>query len=72
MRDVQMPDAALKSWAALNEALKKADEGRCLRLLKLERGGKRRQQFMLRIQSRLNRVRAYHERLRIFEEADPT
>lgn len=54
--------AALRSWNALNDALRKADEATCEALLKEELKGKRRKQFIKRIHSRLNKARADRER----------
>lgn len=54
---------ALRTWKALNEAiLKLDDEAQVRALLAEEKAGRRRKQFMLRIHSRLNRIRADHER----------
>lgn len=58
-------EPVLKTWIALNNVIRKADEAECLRLLQAERSGRRRQQFMLRIHSRLNRVRRERERREI-------
>ena len=55
---MDMPD----TWVGLNDRLMTADEATCVALLELERAGKARRQFMLRIHSRLNKVRADHER----------
>jgi hypothetical protein len=55
-------DPCLTTWLALNEALRTADERLCQRLLKVERAGRKRQQFLKRIHSRLNKVRAERER----------
>jgi hypothetical protein len=52
----------LKTWKNLNDALRNADEQTCDKLLKLEQGGRRRQQYLLRIHSRLNKARADRER----------
>jgi len=59
---------ALDSWADLNKFLLDADEGECVQLSSEERRGRRRQQFLLRIHSRFNKVRAENERLRIKED----
>ncbi len=59
------PLVELSTWIALNDALRKADEETCHRLLQAELKGKRRQQFIRRIHSRLNKVRADHERERL-------
>lgn len=50
------------SWRDLNAAMTQADEAACLSLLKEEKRGKRRLQYLLRIHSRLNKVRADRER----------
>lgn len=53
---------ALKTWVGLNNLLRTADELLCRKLLKEEAGGKSRKQFLRRIHSRLNKVRAERER----------
>jgi len=55
-------DEALATWVALNDALRDANEATCQALLKAEKAGKKRQQFLKRIHSRLNKVRADRER----------
>lgn len=55
----------LRSWEALNDALRAADERTCHQLLKLERKGRNRIQFVRRIHSRLNKVRADRERAQL-------
>lgn len=52
----------LRTWLLLNDAMQEADEAECQRLLKAELKGKRRKLFLLRIHSRLNKVRADRER----------
>ena len=52
----------LRTWLLLNDAMQEADEAECQRLLKVELKGKRRKLFLLRIHSRLNKVRADRER----------
>lgn len=52
----------LSSWINLNDALKNADESYCTQLLEHETANKRRKQFLRRIHSRLNKVRADRER----------
>lgn len=59
----------LRTWVALNEAMQSATEEQCLKLLAAEKKGKRRKQFMLRIHSRLNRVRAARERAELIKLA---
>jgi hypothetical protein len=53
---------ALQTWLALNDAIRGADEKTCQALLKEERAGRKRQMFLKRIHSRLNKVRADRER----------
>ena len=52
----------LKSWTALNDAMRDADETLCKTLLDVEVRGRQRKQFMRRIHSRMNKVRAERER----------
>lgn len=52
----------LSTWLKLNDVLRNADEELCLQLLKAERQGRKRSQFLRRIHSRLNRVRRVRER----------
>jgi hypothetical protein len=56
---------ALRSWIALNDALRGADEATCQKLLDEERGGRERKQFIKRIHSRLNKARADRERIEL-------
>ena len=56
---------ALQSWLALNEHVRGADEATCQKLLEEERKGRKRKQFIKRIHSRLNKVRADRERLEL-------
>ena len=56
---------ALLSWLALNDALREADEKVCESLLKEELKGRKRKQFVKRIHSRLNKVRADRERVEL-------
>lgn len=51
-----------RSWLALNELLRDADEKTCEILLIAEKTGHARKQFLKRIHSRLNKVRADRER----------
>lgn len=55
-------DQALQDWAALNEAVMRLDEDGVARLLRLERGGRNRLTFTLRLHARLNRLRRERER----------
>lgn len=62
MEKKQITNPALKTWIALNEKMRGADETLCQQLLEEERIGRNRSQFIKRIHSRLNRVRANRER----------
>jgi len=54
---------ALRSWIALNDVLRGADEKLCRELLEKEIARRpRRKQFISRIHSRLNKARADRER----------
>lgn len=55
-------DKALESWVILNDHIMKADKEECERLLKIEKANRKRKQFISRIHSRLNKVRADQER----------
>lgn len=59
----------LQSWLALNDALREADEATCQRLLEEELKGRKRKQFIKRIHSRLNKVRADRERAELEAKA---
>lgn len=61
MSDVEI----LKTWEGLNSYLKTATISDCERLIQSEIKGKNRLSFMRRIHSRLNKVRADSERLRL-------
>lgn len=53
---------SLRSWVALNDTVRDADEKTCRALLEEELKGRRRKQFIARIHSRINKVRAERER----------
>ncbi len=61
-REATQASAVSSAWKALNDELRTADEARCEELLKVETKGYNRQTFLLRIHSRLNKVRAVRER----------
>lgn len=61
----QVNTPALLSWLALNDELRSADESVCQALLKEELKGRKRKQFIKRIHSRLNKVRADRERVEL-------
>ncbi len=52
----------LRNWRGLNDELRHANEEECIALLKFELATKRRRQFLRRIHSRLNKLRADRER----------
>lgn len=60
---------ALASWSTLNAAIISADEKTCQKLLEAETKGKGRRMFLLRIHSRLNKVRADRERTELTKAA---
>lgn len=55
-------DPALMSWGALNESIMQMDENQAQALLKKELAGRKRSQFVKRIHSRINKLRADRER----------
>jgi len=55
-------ERALSTWHALQEYITGLDEKGCLQLLEAEKKGQCRLRMLLRIHSRLNRVRAHRER----------
>jgi len=65
-----MEDPRLATWTQLNDALRAADEDTCLMLLKREKRGRRRERWLLRIHSRLNRLRAQRERLELGQKEE--
>lgn len=52
----------LDSWNGLNEAIMSSDIKMAERLLDEEKKGRKRKQFMLRLHSRINKLRADRER----------
>lgn len=60
---------ALSSWLYLNHVLSNIkDEKECTRLLDEELKGKKRINFVLRIHSRFNKLRAERERKQLMEK----
>ena len=53
------------TWRELNDKLRDADEPTCRALLRVEQAKSKRPRFILRIHSRLNRVRADRERMEL-------
>lgn len=64
-------EEALNTWISLNEKLQDTatTEEECWKLLKVERAGQRRLQFMLRIFGRANKLRTERERKAIAADA---
>jgi len=58
----EITNPVLETWISLNNALRNADEKLCRKLLSEEKSGRSRRQFIRRIHSRLNKVRADKER----------
>lgn len=61
-------EATLSSWSSLNEIVKNCNEKECVKLMEAESKGKHRKDFMLRIHSRLNKLRADRERKEIIKK----
>jgi len=59
----------LDTWVGLNAVVPRLDEAACLALLTREREGRKRITFLLRVHSRLNKVRADRERAELMELA---
>jgi hypothetical protein len=55
-------EKTLKTWKSLNEVVLTADETTCRMLIEEEIKGRKREQFIMRLFSRYNRVRAARER----------
>jgi hypothetical protein len=64
-----MTNMTKMTWVGLNELMMEAGEQECLELLRAEKKGPARTQFLLRIHSRLNRLRAERERVELREFA---
>lgn len=58
-------DASAQTWKALNDSLMDMTEQQVLQTLDAERAGQNRYQFLLRIHSRYNVLRAQRERLEL-------
>lgn len=61
-KKIPVTEPILRTWIRLNDYVRKASEVECEELLKVERAGRRRKMFILRIHSRLNRLRRERER----------
>lgn len=62
-------DAVLHSWHTLLPVISQANEDECQELLKAELEGRRRLRMLLRVHSRLNKLRAHRERDELIEQA---
>ena len=56
------PSPQLRNWATLNQALMAGDLALAERLLEEEKKGQQRKMFLLRLHSRINKLRAENER----------
>lgn len=63
--EIRVPTA----WTDLNEILLQSNLETSTKLLEAERTGRRRKQFMLRIHSRINKLRAADEREKLIKES---
>ncbi len=56
-------DDTLKNWYNLNAIIASCDEDTCNALFEEEANGRKRKTFLTRIKKRINRLRAYREKL---------
>lgn len=70
MMTKQKVKGAPHTWVELNDVVRNADEDTCQKLLDLELRGKARKRFVLRIHSRINRLRADRERKALNKECE--
>lgn len=61
----EIKNPTLKSWVALNNFLRDCTQKQAEKLLEEERKGRARKMFLLRIHSRINKVRADGERSKL-------
>ena len=64
----EIKNPALKTWIALNDFVRTANEDQCQKLFEEEQSGRARKQFLRRIHCRLNKVRAERERNELLEK----
>lgn len=55
-------EPALKTWKALNDFVRSATEAQCTHLITVERAGRKRKMFLLRLHSRFNLLRGRREK----------
>lgn len=60
---------ALTNWETCNDFLRAATEKEAEAMLTMEKGGKRRVQYLLRIYARFNRERARRERSELLKKS---
>ena len=60
-------DGALATWVNLNTAIMRMGEADCVQLIDAEKVGRNRKTFILRLHSRLNKVRAARERVELLK-----
>lgn len=70
MAKISKQSPELNNWVDLNEALMAGDLQLAEKLLKEEKAGKKRKQFMLRLHSRINKLRADSERAALIAGAN--
>jgi len=61
-KQAKVTNPRLATWAALNKSLLQMKEGVSMALLEEEKRGRARKGFLIRIHSRINRLRALRER----------
>lgn len=66
MNKKPIKNPVLQTWDGLNEALRSIDDEKTVKsLIREEQRGRARQQFLLRLHSRLNKLRADRERKKL-------
>ena len=68
----EIKNPVLKTWIALNDFVRTANEDQCQKLFEEEQNGRARKQFLRRIHCRLNKVRAERERNELLEKNNET
>jgi hypothetical protein len=61
-KPIQVPARGYFNWLELQEVVREMGEAQCHELLAIEQAGRARNKFILRIHSRINRLRAQRER----------
>ena len=60
-------DGVLATWDGLNAEIMRFGEADCVQLIDAEKVGRNRKSFILRLHSRLNKVRAARERVELLK-----